>query len=672
MTRTRIRLTRTIGLASVLLAAAAASSAQATVRYWEPADGIGNWDYGPYWSPSGVPVAGDDARIEAGGDGWTLICNYINATNPLLDDIYIGNYTSDGTADGRLVQYQDDLHADDEFVGYYGTGTHYQSGGTVTLDSNLVLGCKADSTGYYELHGGSLTCAYPFIGFHGDGDFLQTLGTHTCNTLRIANCNEGGSYGYGTYVIEGGTLDAQDIYLGGKNDGDFIQLGGTVNATDAGLTLGLDQYGAGYYYLANGTLDSYRTRLSWAGSEFTHVGGAHEITGNLEIGYGVDVANEARYTLAEIGQLTVDGDMIIGDIDDDGGWGLFLQYGGTAVIGGTVFLEELAGNPTGWMELNDGSFTAVSVDNEGYIVLDGGVFTTDTLDNHGNFDQNAGAFIGELVNHGTFTYDGGVFAQSILTNHGTVNLNADFTCRRVVNDANITLVWDRWITADGIGHPNAVENNGNLSMYPDSHIDVGHDSMLVNNGAMYAGGPGSEYAHIFGDVVNYGYLLPCHSGLPSGQLYINGNFTAHPGAELRMRIHGTDSLDYDHLAVQETATLAGELDVRLTDDFVPDLGDSFSVVACLTRIGQFNPVNLPELPNDWEWQLDYDAQEVTLTVVEAQEECPADFDGDGDVDTADLLHLLGCWGDGCGDVDGDGDTDTADLLALLGAWGQCP
>jgi len=52
--------------------------------------------------------------------------------------------------------------------------------------------------------------------------------------------------------------------------------------------------------------------------------------------------------------------------------------------------------------------------------------------------------------------------------------------------------------------------------------------------------------------------------------------------------------------------------------------------------------------------------------------CPADFDGDGDVDTADLLFLLGAWGTPDGDVDGDGDTDTADLLALLGAWGPCP
>ena len=53
-------------------------------------------------------------------------------------------------------------------------------------------------------------------------------------------------------------------------------------------------------------------------------------------------------------------------------------------------------------------------------------------------------------------------------------------------------------------------------------------------------------------------------------------------------------------------------------------------------------------------------------------ECPADFDGDGDVDTADLLFLLGAWGTPEGDVDFDGDTDTADLLALLAAWGDCP
>ena len=54
------------------------------------------------------------------------------------------------------------------------------------------------------------------------------------------------------------------------------------------------------------------------------------------------------------------------------------------------------------------------------------------------------------------------------------------------------------------------------------------------------------------------------------------------------------------------------------------------------------------------------------------EACPADFDGNGVVDTADLLFLLGAWGTPDGDVNDDGTTDTADLLILLGEWGECP
>ncbi|MDY7108310.1 MAG: SBBP repeat-containing protein [Planctomycetota bacterium] len=62
-----------------------------------------------------------------------------------------------------------------------------------------------------------------------------------------------------------------------------------------------------------------------------------------------------------------------------------------------------------------------------------------------------------------------------------------------------------------------------------------------------------------------------------------------------------------------------------------------------------------------------------LTICYSQSsDCPWDFDGDGDVDTADLLYLLGAWGTPDGDVNDDGTTDTADLLDLLGHWGQCP
>lgn len=55
--------------------------------------------------------------------------------------------------------------------------------------------------------------------------------------------------------------------------------------------------------------------------------------------------------------------------------------------------------------------------------------------------------------------------------------------------------------------------------------------------------------------------------------------------------------------------------------------------------------------------------------------CPADFNGDGFVDSVDLLGVLSGWGlcdPPCPqDIDGNGQVDLADLLALLSAWGTC-
>lgn len=54
--------------------------------------------------------------------------------------------------------------------------------------------------------------------------------------------------------------------------------------------------------------------------------------------------------------------------------------------------------------------------------------------------------------------------------------------------------------------------------------------------------------------------------------------------------------------------------------------------------------------------------------------CPADLNGDGVVDGADLGLLLGTWGStgaAPADLDGDGTVDGADLGLLLGAWGPC-
>ena len=52
--------------------------------------------------------------------------------------------------------------------------------------------------------------------------------------------------------------------------------------------------------------------------------------------------------------------------------------------------------------------------------------------------------------------------------------------------------------------------------------------------------------------------------------------------------------------------------------------------------------------------------------------CPADFNGDGQVNVSDLMDLLADWGGtGRSDLDGDSTVGVTDLLTLLGAWGEC-
>jgi hypothetical protein len=61
------------------------------------------------------------------------------------------------------------------------------------------------------------------------------------------------------------------------------------------------------------------------------------------------------------------------------------------------------------------------------------------------------------------------------------------------------------------------------------------------------------------------------------------------------------------------------------------------------------------------------------------EPCPSDLNGNGQVDFADVIALIGQWGD-CpppgepcpGDLNGDGVVGFADVLIVIGGWGACP
>ncbi len=709
--------------------------------YYVPAAG-GNWSVAANWSLGRRPQANDAVRIEVSGNAHKAV-NYDWSGTTAFDSLKIDG---SGSFYGALWHLDHSIMTDYMYVGHDGEAWEWMEGDAfLWILENLYVGYQNPGPGYFYLNVGPygvLVNGISYVGYSGTGDFDHRNGYHQCEHLFVGQ-SAPGTYELQGPVSTSTLTTAYYAVIGNGDVGTFEQTGGTFDDSGA-LYLGLNTGGSGTYLMKGGALNADHISSAWNGDGyFTHTGGTVTTSGNVNLGCQGTHPYMAWYKISNTDGapvLNIGGDLLVGPQT----LAKFEQNaGGTVNVTGNLELWKGTTAPGSssyfYMGTTAGSFSTAGVHNyTGYYDQDGGSmstasFTNDSsqginLDNSADcrantFTNNAGSvtlwrnailrgkhagggsyyvcdftnnatfqmgsaatyggsFRGLLTNYGTFTYCQGDFAQSRLINHGTFGINGNFTCNRLVNQANITVPSDRWITATGTGYANAVENNGNLSLSPRAHIDVGTSSKLVNNGPMYAGGPGSDYAHLFGDLENNNYLLPSQSSLPSGHFYINGDFTAASSAELRIRIHGTSTNDYDRLSVQGAANLAGELDVRLTSGFVPNVGDTFWPVAYSARVGQFNPVYLPALPAGRYWRLRYESLGVKLEVVAQQFET-GDLNCDGAIDFSDINPFVLALSDPAGyaamypscdilngDCDGDGAVDFDDINAFVALLSQ--
>ena len=147
------------------------------------------------------------------------------------------------------------------------------------------------------------------------------------------------------------------------------------------------------------------------------------------------------------------------------------------------------------------------------------------------------------------------------------------------------------------------------------------------------------YVGIYSDVraagtVGHGDNLSILSGTgdPSGVLDINGDFTlaASGSLELDISAFGFTSLD-----VSGSATLAGTLSVDLLNGFMPSDGDSYALLAVAGGITDNGlTFDLPTLSGGLLWDTSEFFNSGVLNVMSLS----GDFDGDGDVDIADLMY----------------------------------
>jgi autotransporter-associated beta strand protein len=175
-----------------------------------------------------------------------------NQTNALALGISAGGSGSYSLGGASL------LSATSEDIGYYSTGIFTQSGGTNST-AGLCLAYSSSTTGAYALSGGSLSAAADSVGYAGTGVFTQSGGTNNVVSLCLGSRTAAS----GTYNLNGGTLIVSLGLSGGSGTAAFNFGGGTLQAGTAfSATLPMTLTGSG----GNATVDTAGYTVTLSGS----------------------------------------------------------------------------------------------------------------------------------------------------------------------------------------------------------------------------------------------------------------------------------------------------------------------------------------------------------------------------------------------------------------------
>ena len=242
------------------------------------------WSYGVYDMQGGVFQTLMDADVAIGKRGYGLF-NQVGGTVTIDSSagyVRLGEQTT-GSGEYRISGGSEvTLSAHGMKVGMAGAGQVTQSGGTVTLDENVLLGEAPGSEGHYHLSGGTLDCET--IGVR-NGTFTQTGGTVDARSgVGLGSSDEPGHTAH--YGLSGsGVLHAYSLAVGVNNDGSLTQDGGSCEVEQR-VEVGAGRGTQGVYTLNDGDLSAEDTIVAYRGSgTFWQYGGSAAFEGDVHVGY---------------------------------------------------------------------------------------------------------------------------------------------------------------------------------------------------------------------------------------------------------------------------------------------------------------------------------------------------------------------------------------------------
>lgn len=611
-------------------------------------------------------------------------------------------------------------------VGNYGSGDFTMTSGQANFGeigylATLQLGVQTGSEGRLNIHGGSVDTTVPYVGYSAFGAVVQSGGQTYAHQGMIFAYNNNSS---GDYEISGGSLIVDDpldgshnVIIGRLGDARFIQSGGEVSI-DMATHLGYYSNSSGLLEVSDGTFTTRQLFLI-ANAPGTNSGSAaiHLTGGTIHVTQPVSGSTEA-FTMGfgsgsaavniSGGHFQVDGLARIGGV----GYSMpttFVQSGGSTYfaearlnthynfsVGSAVFDKLVigVGGPTTtpiytqssgmttcdelWIASSDSISTQAPGPYTGVFELSGGtlnanllVVADDAPNRHGTLNISNGAEV--MINDG---YLGG----KLIGAKGFVNLTGQGSSLTVLNNLYVGAKGYGTLT---IGDGSVVSVVNELNIRGNTvDGDVSPGRIVVATGGSLSYGRLTGRGTIEGDLTNVAVVAP---GQSPGTLNVEGGFVQVSTGRLEMEFADPamvgQGLEYDQqfdvLAITDDATLDGTLSLARLDSYVPEAGNAFEIITADTFNGRLKSVEGAIISDDLAFAILYDIDPFGLdSAIVARVSLLGDANVDNVVDIADLVRLSQnysrnvdvTWTDG--DFNQDGAVNIADLVLLSQHYSQ--
>jgi Aspartyl protease len=265
----------------------------------------------------------------------------------------------------------------------------------------------------------------------------------------------------------------------------------------------------------------------------------------------------------------------------------------------------------------------------------------------------AGVYIGDPVTtsknwtttaaSGTWSTGGNWSGGTAPNNLGIANVRHVSGGNQVAELTATTTVWEVNVSGS-VSQTMTLNVQNGVRLTTFSGINIESNGILQLSG----GTLDAQFVEIFGGTLRGSGLVTTGSGSIPGQvesrggtvspgngigtLSIEGRFANAEGSTLAIELGGLAAgTQYDQLLVDGGAALDGTLSVSLVG-FTPFVGDTFTILAADAIGGQFSALSLP---GAYQWDVDYGATDVVLSVIGPG--LAGDFNSDNKVDMADYV-----------------------------------